>query len=112
MPFLRHDQTLVFTSPREVITHYTTLIEELRTQLRKSTDDEHKTIRAELADQRQQLADHLKPFSPSQVDGYFTGAMQGAESDPELYALSHAYEAILVAEQTRIKVVLHWLRTT
>jgi hypothetical protein len=38
--------------------------------------------------------------------------MQGAESDPELYALSHAYEALLVAEQSRIKAILYWLRTT
>ena len=112
MPYLRHDKTLSFTSGRDVITYYTTLINELVVQLQGITPDDYQTIRAEIEDMRRKLSEELKNFGHDRVDEYFAEAMAHAESDQELYALSNAYETRLRSELLRIKEALHMIRTT
>lgn len=112
MAYLRKNSTLIFTSSREVITYYTDLIEQLAPQLQGITIDEYQAIRAEISDLRKELVNQLKNFDHRQVDVYFTDAMASAESELELYALSNAYEALLIGELRRIKKKLHLLRTT
>ena len=112
MPYLRQNRDLVFTSSREVIAYYGTLIDQLIPQLEGVTLDGYQAIRTEIADLRQDLVDQLKNFGHSQVDGYFNEAMATAESDQEYNDLSNAYEDLLLAELKRIKEKLHALRTT
>lgn len=112
MSYLRQNGNLVFTSSREVITHYTALIDELTPQLQGITADDYQAIRVEIADLRRQLVDQMKNFGYSHVDEYFSESMANAESNQEYYKLSNAYEAILVAELSRIKEKLHTLRIT
>lgn len=110
MSYLHQNGNLVFTSSREVIIHYTNLIDELIPQLQGITVDEYKAIQAEIDELRQQLVDHLKNFGHSQVDDYFNESMANAESDQELYALSNAYEDLLTAKLKGIKEKLKALR--
>lgn len=112
MVYLRQDKTLIFISTGEIITYYTTLIDELIPKLQEITQDNYQVVRAEIAGLRQELRRHLKDFSPSQMNEYFTEAMEHAESEPELYALSNAYENLLTAQLRRIKEALYTLRTT
>ena len=112
MPYLHLDNTLIFTSSEEVITHYTTLIDALVPRLRGITKDDYQAIRAELAELRLHLAKQLKNFGHDRLDEYFREAIEHAESDQELYALSNAYESTLIPQLQRIKEALHWLRTT
>ena len=112
MPYLHVDNTLIFTSSGEVITYYTTLIDELASQLQGITKDDYQLIRVEIADLRRQLVKQLKNFGHDRLDEYFHEAMQHAESDQELYALSNAYESNLITELQRIKAALYILRTT
>lgn len=112
MAYLRQTGELIFTSSREVVVHYTTLIDELTPQLRGITSDDYQAIRAEIADLRRQLVEHLRNFGYTNVDEYFNEAMVSAESNQEYFSLSNAYETVLMAELTRIKENLHALRTT
>ncbi len=112
MPYLRQNKTLIFTSSKEVITYYTTLIDELVPQLQGITQADYQVIKAEITDLRRELSKQLKNFGHNRVDEYFNEAMVSAESDQELYALSNAYETVLMAELKRIKGALHVLRTT
>ena len=112
MSYLRQNGKLIFTSGREVITHYTTLIDALSQQLHRASAPDCRVIRAEITDLRQQLADQLKNFGCNQVDEYFRESMANAESDQELYELSNAYEALLLAELKRVKEKLHALRVS
>jgi hypothetical protein len=54
----------------------------------------------------------LKNFGHNRVEEYFTQAMEHAESDQEMYALSNAYEQLLAVELKRIREALQTLRTT
>ena len=112
MPFVRQNGTLIFTSSRDVVIHYATLIDRLTPQLWSFTQKEDQAVRAEIAHLRQQLADQLKNFGHGQVGEYFREAMTNSESDQECYTLSNAYEAILLAELRYIKDELYALRTT
>ncbi|GAB3222332.1 hypothetical protein [Spirosoma arcticum] len=112
MSYLRQNGKLIFTSGREVITHYTTLIEMLTQQLQRMSPHDCQAIGAEISDLRRQLADNLKNFGCNQVDEYFRESMANAESDQEFYELSNAYEAILVAELKCVKEKLHALRVS
>ena len=103
---------MVFTSSEEVILHYTTLIDELVPQLQGITKDNYGGIRADIADLRRQLSKQLKNFGHDHLDGYFSEAIEQAESDPELYALSNAYESSLTSELQRLREVLYRLQTT
>lgn len=112
MSYLRQNGKLIFTSGRDVIAHYTLLIDQLnQTQLSIEHRD-YQAVRAEIADLRQQLVDQLKNFGHRYVDEYFSESMVNAESDQELYDLSNAYEAILLAELRRVKEKLHALRVS
>lgn len=110
MSYLHQNGDMVFTSAREVIIHYTDLIDALTPQLKGITVDKYKAIQAEIADLRQQLAKHLKNFGHGRVDEYFNEAMANAESDQELYELSNAYEDLLTAQLKDIKEKLRALR--
>lgn len=112
MPFLHQDNTMIFTSSGEVILHYTTLIDKLVPQLQGITEDNYQGIRASIVDLRSQLSKQLKNFGHNQLDEYFIKAIKHAESDPELYALSNAYESYLITELQRLKEALYHLRTT
>lgn len=112
MSYFRQNGKLIFVSGREVITHYTTLIDQLTQQSPGVFPHDYQAVRAEIADLRQQLVDHLKNFGHNQVDEYFRESMANAESDQELYDLSNAYESILLAELRRVKEKLHALRVS
>lgn len=112
MSYLRKNGKLIFTSGREVISHYTTLIGKLTPQLQGTKLNDCQRVRAEIADLRRQLVEHLKNFGHNQVDEYFNESMANAESDQELYDLSNAYETILLAEMKRIKEKLYALRVS
>ena len=112
MPYLRGNGKLIFISCRDVVVHYTDLINEHTPQLQETTVDDYQGVRAEINCLRKEMSEQLKNFGSNQVDGYFTQAMVSAESDQELYALSNAYETLLLAELKRLKEILHTLRTT
>lgn len=112
MSYLRKNGRRIFTSGREVIIHYTTLISKLTPQLQGVNVQDYQDIRAEIAGLRRQLVEHLKNFGHNQVDEYFNESMANAESDQELYDLSNAYENILLAEMKRIKEKLYALRVS
>jgi protein subunit release factor A len=102
----------MFTSSAEVLTYYTTLIDQLIPKLHGITEDGYQTVQSEIADLRQELVNELKNFGHSKVDVYFNEAMATAESDKELNHLSNAYEEILLAKLVRLKEKLQNLRTT
>lgn len=110
MYFLRLNGERIFTSSGEVISYYSALIDKLTPKLKGITEDDYKTIRAEITDLRQELAGQLKNFGYHQADDYFNEAMANAESTQEYYELSNAYETLLLAQLTRIREKLHSLR--
>ena len=112
MSNLRQTGRPIFTSSRDVVIYYTTLIDGLIPQLRDITCDDYQTIQADIADLRRELAEQIKNFGHDYVNDYFNEAMASAESDQEYYKLSNAYETILRTELTRIKEQLHILKTT
>lgn len=112
MPYPHTDKSLVFVSSEEVISHFTKLIDDLIPKLQGITKDDYQAIKTEIAELRQQLSIQLKNFGNNRVDEYFTQALEQAESDQEMYALSNAYEQLLTIDLKRIREALHVLRTT
>ena len=112
MPYLHRNNKLIFASSREVVTYYTGLIDQLTPQLQGVTLDDYQAVRSQIVELRRELIEQLKNFGHSQVDEYFKETMTNAETGQELYELSNAYEALLLAELNRIKVLLYTLRTT
>lgn len=112
MSYLRQNGKLIFTSGRDVIAHYTLLIDQINQTRLGADSQDYQAVRAEIAELRQQLVDQLKNFGHRHVDDYFNESMANAESDQELYDLSNAYEAILLAELRRVKEKLHALRVS
>ncbi|WP_460906352.1 hypothetical protein [Spirosoma areae] len=94
-----------------MITYYTDLINKLIPQLQEITQNDYQAIQTEIADLRHELSKQLKNFGHNRINEYFNEAMEHAESDQELYALSNAYETMLIVELQRIKGALHDLRT-
>lgn len=112
MAYVRHSGQLIFTSSQDVIRYYTEAIGKFVTLQVDNTQSDSLLAQNETTSLRRQLVDQLKNFKPGKVDGYFRELMASAESDSEYYRLSHAYEALLMAELQAIKKKLHLLRTT
>jgi hypothetical protein len=110
-PHVQQIKEPVFTSSREVVAYYTSLIDELTPQLQEDTFNDSQSQRLEIAHLRRQFVKDLENFAPNRVDEYFNEKMANAESDQEYFQLSNAYETILLAELANIKKKLHTLRT-
>lgn len=111
MPHVRETLEPLFTSSREVVAYYTSLIDELTPQLQDDTLNDNQSPRLEIAHLRRQFVKDLENFAPNRVDEYFNEKMANAKSDQEYFQLSNAYETILLAELANIKKKLYILRT-